>query len=132
MLSAADDYLERLGRFVPTELVRVKEGGLDRERAELEKKLPRAGKLVVLDERGKEPTTRQLAEKLQGWAHEGQSQVTFVIGGADGLHPEIKARGHELMALSKLTLPHRLAQVVLLEQLYRAHSLLRGAPYHRD
>jgi 23S rRNA (pseudouridine1915-N3)-methyltransferase len=130
LLEAADDYLGRLQRFVPTDLQRIKEGGIEREAKGLLDKLPDSGRVVVLDERGAQPTTRELAQKLKGWEH--LRQVSFVIGGADGLHDDVKARGHEMLALSRLTLPHRLALVLLLEQLYRAQAILRGTPYHRD
>lgn len=86
---------------------------------------------VVLDERGVQATTRDLAEWLRGWMNEGVSPA-FVIGGADGLDDNVKARAHKLMGLSRLTLPHALIRVVLAEQLYRAVSILKGHPYHRD
>ena len=87
--------------------------------------------LVVLDERGVQANTHEVAGWMRGWMDEGASPV-FVIGGADGLHDNVKARAHKLMGLSKLTLPHALVRVVLAEQLYRAVSILKGHPYHRD
>ena len=91
----------------------------------LQEKIPKNTKLVALDERGKDLTTKQFAALLA-------EPTTFVIGGADGLDPQIKARASLLLRLSALTLPHALAQVVLCEQLYRAATLLTGHPYHRD
>jgi 23S rRNA (pseudouridine1915-N3)-methyltransferase len=87
--------------------------------------LPRNARLVALDERGKDYNTRQFAELLK-------SETAFVIGGPDGLSPEVKAEAALLLRLSSLTLPHALAQVILLEQLYRAATLLTGHPYHRE
>ena len=87
--------------------------------------VPKGARLVVLDERGRDLTTAQFAPLL------GQPSA-FVIGGAEGLSPALKARADLLLRLSSLTLPHALAQVVLLEQLYRAASLLTGHPYHRS
>jgi 23S rRNA (pseudouridine1915-N3)-methyltransferase len=87
--------------------------------------LPRGARVVVLDERGRDCTTRQFAELLK-------SEAAFVIGGPDGLDASIKDDAHMLLRLSAMTLPHALAQVVLLEQLYRAASLLTGHPYHRE
>jgi len=81
-------------------------------------------RIVALDERGKDLTTVQFAELLK-------AETAFVIGGADGLDAELKASAFLLLRLSSLTLPHALAQVVLLEQIYRAATLLTGHPYHR-
>ena len=86
---------------------------------------------VVLDERGTQATTRELALWLQGWMDEGVSPA-FVIGGADGLDDSVKARAGKLLGLSKLTLPHALARVMLAEQLYRSVCIIKGHPYHRD
>ena len=82
------------------------------------------GRIVALDERGKDLTTVQFAELLK-------IETTFVIGGPDGLDEEMKKRASLLLRLSSLTLPHALAQVLLLEQIYRAATLLTGHPYHR-
>jgi 23S rRNA (pseudouridine1915-N3)-methyltransferase len=86
--------------------------------------IPRKVRTVALDERGKDLTTLQFAELLR-------KETAFVIGGADGLDAEVKANAFMLLRLSSLTLPHALAQVVLLEQIYRAASVLTGHPYHR-
>lgn len=93
--------------------------------------LPQAGMLVALDERGAQTSTRELADWLGRWRDEGVSPA-FVIGGADGLDDNVKTRAHKLMGISRLTLPHALVRVVLAEQLYRAVSILKGHPYHRD
>jgi len=86
---------------------------------------------VALDERGADLTTRALAERLRRWMAGGQD-VALVIGGPDGLAPEIKAAAAETLRLSSLTLPHALVRVVLAEALYRAASLLKNHPYHRE
>jgi len=86
--------------------------------------LPRGARVVALDERGAERTTRQFAELLK-------SETAFVIGGPDGLDARIRQEAALVLRLSSLTLPHALAQVVLLEQIYRAASILTGHPYHR-
>ena len=87
-------------------------------------KIPKKTRIIALDERGKDLTTVQFAELLK-------SETAFVIGGADGLDTEVKQQAAMLVRLSSLTLPHALAQVVLLEQIYRAATLLTGHPYHR-
>lgn len=87
--------------------------------------------MVALDERGTALSTRTLAEKLKQWQSDGDD-VALLIGGPDGLLPELRNSAHERIRLSDLTLPHALARVLLVEQLYRAWSLNSGHPYHRE
>lgn len=134
LLEANRTYLDRLGHYARVELIRIKEGGLAAERDQLLAKLGARNAdtvVVALDEHGDELTTVQLTEQLRRWIEAGQQNITFVVGGADGLDEAVKARADALWALSRFTLPHRLAQVVLTEQLYRAHTILRGERYHR-
>jgi 23S rRNA (pseudouridine1915-N3)-methyltransferase len=93
--------------------------------------LPQNCLRIALDERGMQPTTRQLAAQMQDWMRAGHD-VAFVIGGADGLHESVKQAAQQLLALSALTLPHAFVRVLLAEQLYRAHSLMHNHPYHRE
>ena len=86
---------------------------------------------VVLDERGTNLTTKALAERLKTWQLEGDD-VALVIGGPDGLEPAFRQAAHERIRLSDLTLPHALARVLLIEQLYRAWSVNANHPYHRE
>ncbi len=88
--------------------------------------------LVVLDERGRQLTSRELAEWVGVRRDESVREVALVIGGPDGLEPALRAEARRVWSLGKLTLPHELARVVLCEQLYRAVSILSGSPYHRD
>lgn len=87
-------------------------------------------RMIALDERGAALTTRRFAENLAQW-RDANADIDFVIGSADGLAESIKASAATILALSALTLPHGLARVLLVEQLYRAQSLLAGHPYHR-
>jgi 23S rRNA (pseudouridine1915-N3)-methyltransferase len=87
--------------------------------------------LVAMDERGKEHTSHSFAKLISSWMNDGISEVTFFIGGADGLPKEITARATLRLALSKMTLPHRLARLVLAEQIYRAFCIVRGVPYQK-
>jgi 23S rRNA (pseudouridine1915-N3)-methyltransferase len=96
-----------------------------RDGGKLREKIPKNLRVVALDERGKDLTTKQFAALLA-------EPTAFIIGGADGLDPSIKGDASLLLRLSALTLPHALAQVVLCEQLYRAATLLTGHPYHRE
>ena len=88
-------------------------------------------RLVALDERGAMLTSVDLS-KLLGEAQNRSHDLVFAVGGDEGLSDELKARAHQTLSLSRLTLPHRMARLVLVEQLYRAFTLLKGEPYHRD
>lgn len=103
---------------------------LQAESERIQTVLPPGCHIVVLDETGKQATTMKLAEMMDRWMESGQD-VAFIIGGADGLHQDIKQMAHEKLALSAMTLPHGLARVLLAEQLYRAFSINRNHPYHR-
>ena len=87
--------------------------------------------MVVLDERGKAPTSVELAQHLKGWQQNGE-HVCFIIGGADGMTDRLKQQANMMMRLSSLTLPHGMVRVLLTEQLYRAVSILHNHPYHRE
>ena len=139
--SACEDYLARLASGLATSLLEIEPGARSAGgtahkaiAAEGERLLGavRAGDHVaVLDERGTQFSTRELAAWLQQRMQQGED-LAFLIGGPDGLAPEVRARGNFTLALSRLTLPHALVRVLLAEQLYRAHSILTHHPYHRD
>ncbi|WP_334135106.1 23S rRNA (pseudouridine(1915)-N(3))-methyltransferase RlmH [Tepidimonas sp.] len=101
------------------------------ERQRLEAACPKGARRVVLDERGQRCTTAELAGRLRQWQHDG-ADIVFIIGGPDGLDPALRQSAHTTLRLSDLTLPHALARVLLIEQLYRAWSMLTGHPYHRE
>lgn len=101
-----------------------------REAARIGPLIPAAAHRVVLDERGKDLTTVQLAARLQAW-REAARPVAVLVGGPDGLAPELKSGANESLRLSSLTLPHPLVRVLLAEQLFRAWSILSNHPYHR-
>jgi 23S rRNA (pseudouridine1915-N3)-methyltransferase len=100
------------------------------ERIRIEAALPKGGRVIALDEHGAHMTTVQLSQQLSIWQQQG-GDVSFVIGGADGLDAEFKKNADMLLRLSNMTLPHGLVRVILAEQLYRAWSILRNHPYHR-
>jgi 23S rRNA (pseudouridine1915-N3)-methyltransferase len=137
--SACEDYITRLRSQLPVELIEI---GTARRGAAAAQAVAAEGQRVLaalrreeyavsLDERGSEFSTRELAAWLGRRMQEGRA-LAFLIGGPDGHAPEVRARSNMSLSLSRLTLPHALARVVLLEQLYRAHSLLSNHPYHRD
>jgi len=132
-------YSERMPKEAELLLVEIKpekrvgrkiEQLLQAEGERIHTALPSQCYIIVLDESGKQVTTVRLAKLMTSWMESGQD-VVFIIGGADGLHPDIKQMAHEKLALSALTLPHGLARVLLAEQLYRAFSITRNHPYHR-
>ena len=101
------------------------------ERSRIDAAIPKDCLRVWLDEKGPHISTAALATKWRGWQDSAQD-VAFIIGGPDGFDPVIRQGGHELLALSKLTLPHAMDRVLLVEQLYRAWSILNNHPYHRE
>lgn len=101
------------------------------EQTKIRAALPKNARMIVLDEHGKHLTTIQLAQELEKWQQEGRD-IAFVIGGADGLHNEIKETADDLIRLSSMTLPHGMVRVLLAEQLYRAWSITQNHPYHRN
>ncbi|MFA7670024.1 MAG: 23S rRNA (pseudouridine(1915)-N(3))-methyltransferase RlmH [Burkholderiaceae bacterium] len=100
------------------------------EAKRIEAAIPSGCHKVALDERGKDLTTVQLASRLEQWRSMG-SDVAFLIGGPDGLDPDLKRQCPEMLRLSALTLPHPMVRILLGEQLYRAWAIMTGHPYHR-
>jgi len=135
---AVEEYAKRLSRHARFEVVEVPEArrhaGTPRARDEegeaLLARLDPRERVVLLDERGDEPTSPELARRLERWLAGGKD-VALVIGGADGHGEAIRARADETLALSRMTLAHRLARLVLAEQLYRAFTIVKGEPYHK-
>lgn len=134
------EYVKRMPRELPLSVVEIKpeprgtksrEQLLSAEKTRLQAALQGFPRTVVLDERGMDLTTLQLAQRLETWMREG-GDTAFVIGGADGIDDEIKTRADAMIRLSSLTLPHAMARLVLCEQLYRAMSVVRNHPYHRE
>lgn len=93
---------------------------------------PAGSYLIILDERGKTPTSRQISRKIDTFRHDGISELVIAIGGADGFEPAAIPKGTEKWAFGPQTWPHKMVRVMLSEQIYRALSILAGTPYHRD
>ena len=136
----SDDYLKRLRRYFSVEVVEVPEEDLNRrspqevlsaEATRLLKRLPEGAHVVVLDrERGESFSSENLARRLANLGLSGDSHVAFVLGGPLGLAPELMKKADSRLSFGSITLPHALARVVLLEQLYRAAKINRGEKYH--
>jgi len=135
-----DDYATRfdrtgralgLGPLTVSEVEDRKGGGMEAEAALLERTVPRGAVVVALDERGQVMDSPEFAERLAGWRDSGRGDVAFLIGGADGLAPDLRTRADAALSFGRMVWPHMLARVMLAEQLYRAASILAGSPYHR-
>lgn len=108
-----------------------KGGGMAAEGALLARIIPKGALICTLDERGKQMPSPDFANLLAGWRDQGRQDVAFVIGGADGIDPSLRARADFSLSFGAMVWPHMLVRVMLAEQLYRAASILSGAPYHR-
>jgi 23S rRNA (pseudouridine1915-N3)-methyltransferase len=122
--AACDDYLERLRHYTRVEEREVK------DEARVLEGVPEGSRLVALSRSGEEWTSQQLAEWTARWEMDGRD-VALAIGGADALPEPVLRQAERVWSLSRLTLPHELARVVLYEQLYRAYTIRRGEAYHR-
>lgn len=141
MRAAAALFEERLSHYARVQVTEVREArkieGKDVARAiaaegdALLAAVPKRAVLFALDERGAQPTSEEFSADLASRAVQGESSFAFVMGGALGLDPRVRKAARKTLALSKMTLPHELARVVLLEQLYRAMTIQRGEPYHK-
>lgn len=136
-----DEFARRMPRELQLQLVEVKAeprttgktaaAMMAAEAARIEAVLPPRCRRLILDERGEDLTSKALARRLERW-QEGGDDVAIIVGGPDGLDPALKATAHETLRLSSLTLPHALVRVMLAEAVYRAWSVLKNHPYHRE
>ncbi|HEY5955822.1 MAG TPA: 23S rRNA (pseudouridine(1915)-N(3))-methyltransferase RlmH [Polyangiaceae bacterium] len=122
----ADEYLVRIRRWVRCDEVEV------RDDAELERRWPSDALVVALEVDGEQLSSTQFSERVERWGSQGKGDMVFVIGGAEGIPKRLSSAAQARLSLSRMTLPHRLAKVFLLEQLYRALSIRRGEPYARE
>ena len=138
---ACAEYLKRLQPYAKTEIVELadvdpaKAGGelaaVEREGAAVLKALPERAHVVLLDIGGKQRSSEGLSARLDELGLAGKSHLAFVVGGSCGVSPAVRRRADETLSFGPITLPHNLARVVLLEQLYRACKISRGEPYHK-
>lgn len=135
-----DDYLDRFGKTgralglgpaTEHEVEDRKGGGRAAEAALLARAIPPGAALCILDERGEELTSPEFAARLAQFRDAGRQDAAFLIGGADGLDPPLRARADLAIRFGRMVWPHMLARVMLAEQLYRAATILAGGPYHR-
>ena len=141
LAGAADRFLDRIGHFFPVEVVEVaSERGRQRQSdvaimraqsARLLAAIPVRGYMVVLDERGQTFDSLKFAKWIERLTIDQPHGVNFVVGGDVGFDDTVRQRADKLLALSPMTLPHQFARVILLEQIYRACTLMRNIPYHK-
>jgi 23S rRNA (pseudouridine1915-N3)-methyltransferase len=132
-----EDYAERISHFTRCEVTELRElgrtdkTGIDKESKRISDGLRPGSVTVLLDPDGKEWTSQQLAAQVQKWEGNGIKEVAFVVGGPNGVADDLKSRVDKRWSLSRLTLTHEMARVVLLEQLYRAYTIVHGLPYQK-
>src|SRR6185436_13887995 len=133
-----NEYLKRLSHFAKCEISELRENpgngnkaGIDKDSRRITDGLREGAINVLLDPKGVEWTSTQLAKEIEGWRDTGVKEVTFIVGGPNGVSAELAARAGKRWSLSRLTLTHEMARVVLLEQLYRAYTIIHGMPYQK-
>jgi 23S rRNA (pseudouridine1915-N3)-methyltransferase len=133
-----DDYLKRLSHFARCEISEFRESaasgektGIDKDSKRISDGLREGAINVLLDPEGTEWSSEQLAQLMQRWQDSGTKEVAFIVGGPNGVSAELSARASQRWSLSRLTLTHEISRVVLLEQLYRAYTIIHGLPYQK-
>ena len=132
-----EDYVERISHFARCEVTELRElgrtdkTGIDKESKRISDGLRSGSVTVLLDPDGTEWTSQQLAAQVQKWEGNGIKEVAFIIGGPNGVTDDLKSRVDKRWSLSRLTLTHEMARVLLLEQLYRAYTIVHGLPYQK-
>lgn len=132
------DYEKRLSHFARCEIVEIRESagagtkaGIDRDSKSISDRLSNGAVAVLLDPEGSNWSSSELAAQIQRWENQGTKEVAFIVGGPHGVSPELSARAQQRWSLTRLTLTHEMARVVLLEQLYRAYTIIHGLPYQK-
>ncbi len=132
-----DDYLKRLSRFARCEVIETREGtasdpaAVEKESHRILEAIPAGSQMVLLDLKGREWSSPELAAQVQRWESDSVKEVAIVIGGPRGIGAKVVARAQAKWRLSRLTLTHEMARVVAVEQLYRAYTINRGLPYQK-
>ncbi len=128
---ACAEYLKRLEGYANVVVKEIPDTTKEKEAQAILSALPEKTPVILLDIKGKPTSSEAFSQKLDNWALSGKSHLVFIIGGSDGVTEEVKKRASERMSFGPITLPHNLARVVFLEQLYRAFKISRHEPYHK-
>lgn len=133
-----DDYLKRLSHFARCEISEFRESpgsekksGIDKDSKRISDGLRDGSLNVLLDPEGIQWSSEELAKEIRRWQDNGTKEVTFIVGGPNGVSAELGARASKRWSLSRLTLTHEMTRVLLLEQLYRAYTIIHGLPYQK-
>lgn len=133
-----DEYLERISHFTRCEIVELRESsanegiaGIDKDSRRISDRLPSGATTVLLDQLGTEWNSEELAAEVRRWENAGTKEVAFIVGGPRGVSSNLSRQVEKRWSLSRLTLTHEMARLILLEQLYRAYTILRGLPYQK-
>ncbi len=126
-----EEYLQRLSHFVKFETVEIKDSGKEDEGKRILEKVNQSNFVCLLDVKGRSTSSHDVAEKIENWQNRAFKEIAFVIGGAEGVSSEVVERADFSLSLSLLTFTHEMARVVMLEQLYRAYTIIKGFPYQK-
>ena len=126
-----EEYLRRLLHFVRFEIVELRDEGAETESKRILEKVNQSNFVCLLDVKGRSVSSHELAGKIENWQNRGFKEIAFVIGGADGVASEVVERADFSLSLSLLTFTHETARVVLIEQLYRAFTIIKWFPYQK-
>lgn len=126
-----EEYLSRLSHFVRCEITEVKDSNKETESKLILEKLNQSAFVCILDVKGRSISSPELAKTIENWQNRGLKEAAFVIGGTEGLASEVVEKADYSLSLSFLTFTHEAARVILLEQLYRAYTIIRGFPYQK-
>lgn len=128
---ASDEYRKRLSRYGTIVVEELKEENPEGEGQNILKRLKKDTYVITLEIQGKALSSEELSSKIQGLALEGKSDITFVIGGSDGLSEEVSKRSDFKLSFSRMTFPHQMMRIFLLEQIYRSFKIMKGETYHK-
>lgn len=126
-----DEYLSRLSHFVKYEIIEIKDGTKETESKLILEKVNQSHFVCLLDVKGRSISSPELAKELEKWQNRGLKEITFIIGGAEGIASRVVEMADYSLSLSFLTFTHDMARVVMLEQLYRAFTIIKGFPYQK-
>ncbi len=126
-----DDYYKRIIKYHKIKFVEVKDSNITKEKEEILKRINKSDYIICLDIHGKEYNSIEFKEHLENLFNNSISNITFIIGGSDGIDDEIKNKSNELISFSKMTFPHGLFRAILLEQIYRSFKIINNESYHK-
>lgn len=129
--SMVEDYYKRITKYHKIELIEVKDSNITKEKDEILKKINKNDYIISLDIYGREYNSIEFKDHLESLFNNGKSNITFIIGGSDGIDDKIKSLSNELISFSKLTFPHGLFRAILLEQIYRSFKIMNNESYHK-